>query len=648
MKKITLAALLAAVSTNNAFAAEPETQTKEVVVTANRFERKDTETTYASEIHTTAQIETSGAESLYDYLLQHTSINVLPSSGNRATPLIDMRGYGAESGYQNIVVSVDGQRLNNIDLSSQLIGAIPLGNIDRIEITKGSGSVLYGDGAVAGTIQIHTKSKAGVTVRGSTGNFDTLSGYASAGISEKYFDLSASVAHDSNGGYGKKDVTGHKDEFTSNTQNIKLRLKPTDDLFFNLEATSSRTDTRYVNPLSIAQFKDDPRQVGLNALGMPVLTHQGLDSDQWRAGMGYAFNNHWKVSFNHYQEDKVSDFINFSNRLDYGYRSNDLALSYEDESLSSVIGLQNFEGERDATGNSTSKDNLAGFIQAEYRMDAWTISAGTRREKVEYEYKPNAGSSQNGSEKLDAWDIGMNYRFSHETSLFANYNRAYQAPDIDRFFLFGGGFNGFIAPEKTKTFNLGLNHVTTSNRLKLTAFYVDLNDEIYFNPFTFANTNLDQTHKYGIEVQDRWNLTEKLASSIIYTYTQATIDHEADGAGAFDGKDLPGVPRHSVNASINYRPLKPVNINLSHTWRSSSYVIGDFANLLDEKQKDYHSTNMAISYQWQEFQWFAAVSNIFEHKNGLYVRSDFPIANDVVVYPSDFERTLRIGVKVDL
>lgn len=648
MKKNILASLLATLSSNPAFSAETEIQTKEVLVTANRFERKDTETTYASEIHTTERIEASGARSLYDYLLQHTSVNVLPSAGNRATPLLDMRGFGAESGYQNIVVTIDGQRLNNIDLSSQLIGAIPLANVDRIEITKGSGSVLYGDGAMAGTIQIFTKAKTGVTVSASAGNFETLSGYVSAGISEQYFDLSASAAHDSNDGYGKKDATGHRDEFTSNTQNIKLKLKPTDSLYFNLEGTSSRTDTRYVNPLSIAQFKDNPRQVGLDFLGNPILNHQGLDSDQWRVGMGYAINANWKITASHYHEDKLSDFINFGNRLDYDYRSNDLALSYEDESFSVIWGLQNFEGTREGATNNTSKDSIASYLSGEYRISAWTFSAGARREKIEYDFNPNSGNSLDDSEKLDAWDVGANYRINTATSVFANYNRAYQAPDIDRFFLFGGAFNGFISPARSRTLNIGLNHVTPINRLKLTTYYVDLSDEIYFNPFTFANTNLDETHKYGIEIQDTWRISEKLSTSLIYTFSRAKIDREADGAGAFDGKQLPGVPKHSVNANLNFRPIQPVNINLSHTWRSSSYAIGDFANVLDEKQDDYHSTNLAVSYQWQKFQWFAVVSNLFEHRNGLFIRSDFPVANDVVVYPSDFERTWRIGMKVDL
>ena len=106
----------------------------EVTVKANRFEHKDTETTYASEVHTAKQIEASGAATLYDFLAQQSSVTVLPYFGNKASPSLDIRGYGSENGFQNIVITVDGQRLNNIDLTPQLIGAIPLGNIERIEI----------------------------------------------------------------------------------------------------------------------------------------------------------------------------------------------------------------------------------------------------------------------------------------------------------------------------------------------------------------------------------------------------------------------------------------------------------------------------------------------------------------------------------
>lgn len=655
MKKKPIASLIGLLATCSAFAAETNIQTDDVVVTATRFPRSDTETTYASELHTRKMIEASGASTLYEYLSRQTSVNVQANFGNKLTPAIDIRGYGVESGYQNVVVTVDGQRLNNIDSVPQLLGAIPLGNIDRIEITKGSGSVLYGDGATGGTIQIYTKPKSGISLNASAGNFGAISRSVSAGVAEKYFELFAVASEDSNDGYSKKDSTGKRDETTSTSQRIQLKLKPTDYLRFNLEGGASRSDTRYVNPLTIAQFKADHRQNG----GAAPYTHQGLDTDTWRIGTEYDISDKWKITANHIDERKLSDFITFNNQLNYKYQSNDIALSYQGDALSTIVGMQKFDGVRDAAANffgpanKTSKDNTGYFAQAEYRFDAFTVSAGARREKVEYAYNPSNSATLKDEQKLDAWDLGVNYRFNQAFSTFANHNQAFQAPDVDRFFManplvFGGPsiFNGFIKPAKSNTTNIGFNHVVSNNRLKATLFYADVDNEIYFNPFTFANTNLDQTHKYGFEIQDHWQITDKLSSAIIYTHTRAVIDKDTSGAGA-NGQEVPGVPKHTANANLNYKPWENTNINISHSWRSQAYAIGDFNNSLPEKQADFHSTNAAFSYQYKNLQWFASVSNIFEHKNGLYIRDDFPTANQVSVYPVDFSRTWRVGMKAD-
>ena len=53
-------------------------------------------------------------------------------------------GYGLENGFQNIIVNVDGYRINNIDMAPGFLGTINTKDIDRIEILKGSGSVVFG------------------------------------------------------------------------------------------------------------------------------------------------------------------------------------------------------------------------------------------------------------------------------------------------------------------------------------------------------------------------------------------------------------------------------------------------------------------------------------------------------------------------
>ncbi|NOT15808.1 MAG: TonB-dependent receptor [Methylotenera sp.] len=616
----------------------------EVTVKANRFQHQDTETTYASEVHTSKQIESSGATSLYDYLAQQTSVNVLPNYGNKATPSLDMRGYGSASGYQNIVITVDGQRLNNVDSAPQLIGAIPLGNIERIEISKGSGSVIYGDGATAGVIQIYTKNKTGVSMSTSAGNDGALSGHLNAGVSEQYFDLSASIAHDSLDGFSKKDTQGDKDEFTNNTQNVKLKIKPSNDLRFNLEATSARLNTFYVGPITRAQFRKDAKQNGGNQY-----TEQDFDTDQWRVGVEYDITPQLKLSATHFREDKRSEYVNFNSQFTYDYESNDIALSYQGDMFKVIGGFQNFDGDRSAVAsffspaNTTTKNNKAYFVQAELHpsgLDALTLSAGARQEKVSYHYAPTLGTKLSDAENLEAWDIGANYRINPELSVFSNYNQAFQAPDVDRFFTFFGTFNGIISPAKSQTLNLGLNYVSSKNRLKVTVFHADLDDEIYYNAATFTNTNIDASHKYGLEVQDRIAITDDLSAGVIYIYTRAVIDREGDLGKIVSGNDLPSVPKHAVTANLNYKFLTHGNINLSHAWRNANYASNDFSNNASQRQSHYESTNIAASYQLKNVQIFTAINNLFAYKNNLQVAND-------AIYPVDFVRTWRVGIKAN-
>lgn len=654
MNKSIIASLISAYVASLAFSttaiAEETITTDDVIVKANRFEHKDTETTYASEIHTSKQIEASGAATLYDFLAHNTSLNVLSNFGNKATPSINLRGYGGENGYQNVVITVDGQRLNNIDLSPALLAGIPIGNIERIEIAKGSGSVIYGDGATAGAIQIYTKNKSGVTMSSSLGNFGQKNHYVTAGISENLIDLSVNLAHDSHDGYSKKDETGHKDQFTSNSQNVKLKIKPTDFLRFIAEGTSSRNDIRYVNSLTKAEFRDDPRQVTQKPFSQ-TYNHQSFNSDQWRVGSEYDITDKIQLRATHYQEDKYSDFISaFPSTSDYDYRTNEITLSYQDEVANLITGYQRFDGERIGKGaflttNKTTKDNEAFFVQGEYKIDALTLSAGARDEQVKYKFSPLGSPSEKNKEDIDAWEVGANYRFNNHASIFANYNIAQQAPDIDRLFdIFGGGFNPNIVPAKARTLNVGLNHATANNRLKISAFHAKLNNEIYLDPtvgFFGTNSNIDKSHKYGLEIQDYFTLNKSLSASIIYNFTRAIIDKEiALDNSVVKNKDLPGVPKHTVVANLNYKFLTHAALNLNHTWRSKAYAYNDLQNSFEQRQGHYESTNIALNYQYKNLNFFTSITNLFEHENSIQVADD-------AIYPVDFVRTWRVGMRAD-
>ncbi len=637
MRQTTLALALGAAFISPAHAEIlPEFVGETIVVTPTRVPLADVDAPFASEVHTRSMIAGSGAASLYDYLAQHTSVQVLSSYGNRFTPRIDMRGYGIGDGFQNIVVSLDGRRLNNIDGVPQLIGAIPLADIDRIEITKGSGSVLFGDGATAGTIQIITRDHDGVSGQVSAGNHGARNARLAAGLKRDAFSLSASTDYGRFGGTSDPDINDDRDTSLNRSSQGRLEVRPLEGLTLSLDGSRSRIDTRYVGYLTLAEFNADPAQNGGNAY-----THQRFETDVWGAGIGYAVSPQWKLTARYHSEDKLSDYISYAFKANYDSRSGDLALEYRGEALSLTAGMQAFDGVRIGSFDRTRKDNRGAYVQTQYRLGATLLSAGARAEKVSYNYAPTAGTSINSDDTLYAWDVGTNHSVSRELSLFANYNQAFQAPDIDRFFDFGGSFNAFISPAKSRTLTAGLSHVTPANRLKLAVYRADLKNEIYYfqtGPFG-VNTNLDKTHKYGLELQDTWRIASRLSASVNYAYARALIDRE-DSGGAFDGKELPGVPRHGVNFGLGWRIAPTSTLNLTHVWRASTWAAEDFDNNNLQKQQAYQSTGLAYQYRHKNLAWFAAVDNVFEQSNGIWLRDD-------VIYPVDFTRNWRLGMKVD-
>lgn len=638
-------AVCAAFPATPAFAAG-ETEFAPVIVSANRIETSDVEATYASEVHTRQDIERSGATTLFDYLSRQTSIQVAPSYGNRFTPSLNMRGYGLTDGYQNVVISVDGRRLNNIDSIPQLLGSIALADIDRIEITKGSGSVLYGDGATAGSIQIHTRPHDGVSVEAFGGSQGTLGGTIAAGLVRDRYTVSATVDHAEGDGFSDKDPSGHRDESRADTWRLSATGKPVDALKLSVDAGESRIDTRYPGPLSWARFKDDPAQSN----GRPY-THQKFDSRYWSVGAEYRLGDAWRLSARHETEDKTSEFLgSWTSVADYTYQSDELALQYLSDRLSVTAGVQGFDGVREGADNETRKRNLGVFVQGQYAFDRLTLSAGARRERVEYAFRPDAGARIDDDEKLTAWDLGFNYRFDEVLSVFGNYNDAFQTPDIDRFFTctefdasfscIRTGFNTFIKPAQARTLTLGLNHVLPSNRLKLSVFHARLKDEIYFDPLSYSNTNIDRSHKYGVEVQDSWRISRTLTGSVNYAWTRAMIDRESAGGIEFDGKELPAAPKHNLVLGLAWKVSDAGTLNLSHTWRSKAWAADDFDNNNAQRQREYHSTDVAYRHRvTKDVELYGAVSNLFAHENGIWVRDD-------VIYPIDFARTWKLGARV--
>ena len=603
----------------------------------------------AVEVYTADDIEKAHVQSLYEFINLQTSLVAVPSYGNPLAQKLDLHGYGIENGYQNIVVTVNGRRLNNIDMVSQLLSSIAPADIERLEIIKSGGIVLGGDGANAGVINITTKNDSSKEVRFYGGVYNTYDGAFRVGHSDDLITLSASGEAYRTDGTRHIDAAQERDAQKLANGMFDITLTPGAFMEMHFGIQSSRTDATYGGALTRAEYKDDPSQPGSGSAAL-----QKYDTDAYSADVTLAPAGKLTVRFSASIEKKKSDYNVpswfYESVADYDYRNTGATVDYADGGLHLTLGGEHFDGKRDsgatayAASNETSKRNVAGFAMAQYRRGAHTFKAGYRYERVAYEYS-DAFQSLKRSDSLNGIEAGYNYRLNPEQSLFLSYAHAYESPDIDRFFnrdYFTGAvtFNGFIKPMYSDSFSAGYTAVTASHKLKLSVYYVALHDEIYYysDPayVASANTNIDRSHKYGADLYEKWKVSDRLALSFNYNYVQAIIDDEMLNGEDFSGNDLPGVSRHNLKAALTVMPTDALTVTLSHTYRSEAYALNDLGNSFAQRQQAYNSTDIDVSYDKPSYSLFAKITNMFDTANGLWVQDD-------AIYPYNFTTSAIAG-----
>ena len=628
-------------------------------LSSNYFNEVDTFAPFSSEVYTQDDIKNSKANTIYDFLSQNTSLSLAPSSGNRFSKKISARGYGLTIGSHNLVVTLNGRRLNNIDTSGPAISEVNINDIERVEITKGSGSVIYGDSAMAGAVHLYTKENFETKISTTSGNYGLVQTSASVGINEEKINVNLSMDSLKHGGYHVAGTDGNKDRGKQTKSSMGAAYTTDNGTIITLDISRDTSDTRYPSYLTDAQFAADPSQNGTGN----NYTFREADSSTTNLNIKRKWGDNLEFTTNRSAIDRESQNTYWYStgtvdKYKYDYNSNDYLLTYTNGNIKIDSGVNIFDGKRTVTSttassrNTTSKENLGIFSQLQYSRENSVFTIGARNEKVDYEYNPESGSKLTGEYDLNAFEIGVNTSLSPNTSVFTNYNHAFQAPLIDRFFISaswpatGQVFNGFVKPSKSKNINVGLNHLTNNSKTKLTLYRSNVTDEMFLCKSNAAsdcgtfgeNLNLDKSHKQGLELQNKYVFSPKWSTDLNYAYTIAKIDSDDKGNGALNGKTNPMTSKHNISASVIYSFNDNANMMLTQKYRSKAFAEEDYANLFTKKQPEYNSTNFNFSYSPNEdLKFNFDIENLFKNSYGTRLRDD-------VIYPGNSTRNIKAGL----
>jgi len=434
-KRRRVAALVVVSSLCVAFpaAAQPAPSLPPVVVTAARGPQTIEELVADVTVIDAEEIARSGAQSLSEILQRQPGVEVLRNGGPAAVSAAFIRG--ANRGHT--VLLVDGLRVASASVGAPSLEAIPVSQIERIEILRGPASSLYGADAIGGVIQVFTrKPSSGWRARAEAGYGTDDTRALSAGMSGAIgalrlslnaggrrsagFDATtpdAAFIHDPDrDGYESEDVSA----------SASLELAPGHEL--HAEALRNRLD---------AQFDGG---AGFDDRTITRIT-------TWQAGSRNRFTQAWTsaLRIGETTDDSLSrsafgDAAFRTHQRQYAWQ-NDLAVPHG--KLSLALERREERIDENAGFEVRSRDTNAAVAVWQLQHEGHALQANLRHDH----------SNQYGDQTTGA--IAWGWRFAPAWRLTASAGTAFKAPSFNDLY-FPGFSNPDLAPEKARNVEAGV------------------------------------------------------------------------------------------------------------------------------------------------------------------------------------------------
>lgn len=649
--------------TGGAQAADPvqgAEEMSEIVVTATRYELQVSKVPANVSVITEQAIANSTAQNIPDLLRSEVGLKVTDLTGNNRNFTVDIRGFGERAG-SNTLVLVDGRRVNQADLSDTDWLQIPLQRVERIEIIRGgSGSVLYGDNASGGVINIITKEgdRFQTAVSGAVGSYETYQ--SDAALSGREGPLTFALSGDTltSDGYRDNSDLRAKDAGLNLAYLVHDRARLYLKSGYHKDDTSlpgalfrsdfanglSRTDTTH--PDDFAEVKDYYVQggpefyFGGDSLFKIDGSYRNRESDSFASGSWGRFTGNTEI-------DTVVVSPQVLVKLQLGGIRNTLTLGYDYENIEEEIWNDSiFFGEPSLGDADLKKEEQGYYVHDELVLtDRLTFSGGYRRDKADFDFRSrkeeivmgmprNSLTDTDTTTRESAVTGGFNYRYGQKSYAYVSGSKGFRYPLFDEFFNFGPNtLDENLKPQTTKSYEVGLRHYFSENGYAhLNLFQLDTEKEIFFNPVLFSNENMaGKTRRAGAELSFVAQPVKGLAVNGSYTYLDSEIKD-----GPFQGSEIPDVPNHKATLGATVDFGRGMTLALTGIYVGERPFVSDFPNDFDD-QDDYVVVNAKLKYDWKHLTAFVDVNNLTGNdyaEYGVIGFSPTTFAPEEAFYPS--------------
>lgn len=612
-----------------------------VLVTASRFDDTDPRIPANVSVLTRQDIRALPANNLPDALKSVAGIETRPLYGLMGMDAsVDMRGFGSTA-TSNTLILVDGMRVNPVDMGSIIWSAIPLESVERIEVIRGSGSVLYGDGATGGVVNIVTNksAKSRASINASLGSRNYRGVGAELAVANEQAYLSAFVQQASGDGYRR-----NADQNQTTLSGRGGWFLDRGELFVDYAVYDESAELPG-NRLS-AEYHNDPRgtrtphdrQTRDGYRLRPGVRYQLSDRLEFEAEAGVEHQNlRSRYVSTSYTSNRDRDTVSLTPRLRWRHGLGGL-------DSETVAGIDYYDSDVKAANTGWANQGAAQTSTALYvqnvtrLLEPLSLTVGARKQRVRQSAEQDAYPlyglpAMSGSEtrSRNAYDLGLTYR-QGAWRVYGKTGTTFRFANTDE--LFGSDpfgtpvFAGNLRPQHGTIREIGAEVKGAAASVRGSVYRLDLSDEIGYDGALFANTNFDRTRRNGLEIEASWQVLQSLLLKAGYAHIDAHFRE-----GRYEGKTLPLVPRHQGSLQAIWNAGAAGQYAALVRYTGDRRYGSDFANtqgMLD----GYATVDLSASWNLKPWQVSARLLNATDRKYSPFAGYS-AFRNDTYYYPAD-------------
>lgn len=462
-----------------------------IVITASRTAESAAASLAAVSVLDRDTLEERQVESVPDALRGLPGVVLRSNGGVGHNTNLYLRGTNPD----HVLLLVDGLKLGSASSGFLPWQALPITQIDRVEVVRGPRSSLYGSEAIGGVVQLFTRRDAqgpltpdfAVTL-GSYGRVDSqlgLSGSLPGSADRAWLDVAAGMQHSQGFDVCVDPAACGADEpdrdgYSNRSLRVAAGWRPAEDLELDVTFLRATGELEYDGSSRFGNRKDTVIQVaGAGIEAQPAANW----TTRLRAGRS---RDDATVFFNGAEINRLDT------RRDQVSWLNDLDLP---DAGTLTLGVDALRDQLDASTAyaATRRDNLGVFGQYRGSLAGHAVQLSLRHDD----------NDQFGGETTG--NVAWGYAFANGLRATASYGTAFKAPSFNDLYFPGYG-DPNLRPESSRSIEFGLAGDHTWGDWSVNLYETEIDNLIAFDVATFSPKNIERARIRGLELSTRTTL----------------------------------------------------------------------------------------------------------------------------------------------